>query len=1072
MGRVLSVTAFVLAALLAVASTALAASLEGAVSIDELCSEKNLSEWRCNMIKQELSKSNLSLTGGEAGEDGEEPEQDAEDAGAVKKKKNESKVRSTPKRNDRGVSEGDPGEESKKDDKKTLFDRYVKDYSPIEFKGGLKPFGYDVFENADLKKHSKHLPVADDYVLGPGDEVVVFMWGRLNGRYNLTVGRDGVILIPDVGPLPVAGMTFSEMKKLLHRKVGDIIGTEITVTVGRLRSIQVFVLGEVKHPGPYTVSAMSTITDGVIASGGPSGIGSLRKVSLKRDGKEIAELDFYDLFLRGDKSKDRRLQDGDVIFVPTVGPLVGIVGNVRRPAVYELKEAAGLKTLFKLAGGVIPTAYTLQVQVERVEGNSKRVVVDINALKEGGADGFTLQDADLVKVFSIYDRDMNAVYIDGNVKMKGKVELKEGMRLSDVIKGPDDLLDETFFDYGVVKRVARPSGDVRIIPFSLGGLFSGSTADNITLEPKDSIYVFSKWVFNDHPSARVEGEVRVASSVALARLPGSVDPVELNRLKAGYDPVKGQLSFSGVMKDEERKSLLGLIEITSLKKNTPEKSVSKTFSELAASDPAAAASRLMDTAPKPDGEPGESEPVETARTSEAAYMDAVNRLYAESNAKGVVEIVKGARIKDLIFKAGGLTREASYGESELYRTDKRTNQVTLMKFDLGKAMEGDPESNLVVQDMDRVVIHSVTENEPDRYVVIKGEVNKPGKYRYAKNMKISDLVFAAGSILESAHLGEAELATRTEGESGSAITILNVDVGKAVSGSAADDMPLKPDDILFIKKIPNWGEERFVSMEGEVRFPGKYLIKKGEKLSSLIERAGGFTDRAYLKGAIFSRESVRKLQQRNLDDSIDRLERRMIVQSSESIEKSVTMEAARQEEAAAQQRKQLIIKMREARALGRMVVKLGPAEEMKGSPYDVLLEDGDKLVVPWRYSVLNVSGAVVNPTSFIYDPGVSVSEYIRKSGGATESADVRKAYVIKVDGSALSAENLKRWKAIDWNDDTGSWEFGSVYSRLDPGDTIVVPERTERIAWLREVKDMTQILYQIAVTAGVLIVAF
>ncbi|MDP2689276.1 MAG: SLBB domain-containing protein, partial [Deltaproteobacteria bacterium] len=346
---------------------------------------------------------------------------------------------------------------------------------------------------------------------------------------------------------------------------------EINVTMGRLRSIQVFVLGEVKNPGPYNVTAMSTITDGVIISGGPSEIGSLRSVRLKRGGKEIADMDFYDLFLRGDKSKDLRVQDGDVIFVPTIGPLVGVVGNVRRPAVYEIKGSTDLKTLLGLAGGVIPTAYTQQIQVERVEGNRKRIVVDINA-DDGGLEGFGLQDADLVKIFSIFDKDMNAVYIEGNVKRPGKLELKEGMRLSDVIKGPDDLLDETFLDYGLIKRFVRPAGELRLIPFDLGGLLNGDKEEDMELRAKDSIFVFSKWLFRDRPRASIEGEVRVEISVSLPALPDSVDLVALQRRKTAFDPVKGSLTFKGIMQEREREELLELLkEEDELKKPVPEK---------------------------------------------------------------------------------------------------------------------------------------------------------------------------------------------------------------------------------------------------------------------------------------------------------------------------------------------------------------------------------------------------------------------------------------------------------------------------------------------------------------------
>ena len=467
-----------------------------------------------------------------------------------------------------------------------LFDRYLSDASPLEVKTQLTPFGYEIFKRGDLTP-PQDLPVASDYTIGPGDEVHLLLWGRVNKRFTLTVSRDGTVLLPQIGPLSVAGMSFEEMRKFLSREAENIVGTEVSVTMGRLRSIQVFVLGEVRRPGAYTVNAMSTLTNALIAAGGPTQIGSLRMVELKRSNNTIATMDFYDLLMKGDKSNDMWLRNGDVIFVPIVGPLVGIAGNVKRPAIYELQGETSLSRVLDLAGGIIPTAYLQQVQVERVEGNEKSIVVDINAGDEKIAETFTLQDADMVKVFSIVDRDVNAVYLYGNVKRPGKYELKEGMRLGDIVRDETELLEETYFDYALIKRLVPPSLEVELIPFHLGDLlFKESQEENRELMPQDSIYIFSKWLFQPRLKVHIEGEVR----------------------KKGTFDLEGNLT-----------------------------------------------------------------------------------------------------VKDLVLQAEGLTRSTSYGEYELYRTEPVTKEVNLFTYNLSKAMTEDADHNPKLQDMDRVVIHSIWE---------------------------------------------------------------------------------------------------------------------------------------------------------------------------------------------------------------------------------------------------------------------------------------------------------------------------------------------------------------------------
>jgi len=827
----------------------------------------------------------------------------------------------------------------------SLFERYLSASSPAEPAITLKPFGYDLFSGPTLTPPAD-LPVSSDYIIGPGDEITVLLWGRVNGEHTLTVTREGTILFPNIGPLSVAGMTFDEMKRFLSRQSANIIGTDISITAGRLRSIQVFVLGEVKKPGAYSLSAMSTITNALLASGGPTEIGSLRKTELKRGGKTVARMDFYDLLLSGDRSRDSRLSNGDVVFVPTVGPLAAIAGNVRRPSVYELGEKADLETLIELSGGIIPTAYTQKVQVERVEGNVRRVVVDVNA-SEGRQFDFKLQDADLVKVLSIVENDTNAVYAEGSLKRPGKYELKPSMTLKDVIKDLSDLLDETYLDYGVVKRPVSPGGETALLPFSLRELFKGSGEADIALKPRDTIVVYSRWEFMERPRVTIAGEVR---------RPGTFD--------------------------------------------------------------------------------------------------------LEDN----------LTVKDLVKKAGDLTGNALLKDAELYRTDKDTKDVRLLKFNLSKALAGEPSDNLKLVVSDRVVVHSVWETQFKPYATINGEVTNPGKYQYAVNMEISDLIFAGGGLLGSAYLDEAELTSHVvvKGEV-SAISVRKVSL-KDILFNGPDNASLSPFDSLFVKKIPDWGADRSVTVSGEVRFPGKYPINKGEPLSSVIERAGGFTEKAYLKGAVFTRESVRAVQQERLDEYTRRLEAELLSSSASKAEKSLSAETSMQNDLATEKKRAFVNLIRDAKPRGRVVVKLASLDRLKGSPHDLALESLDTLYVPERSAVVNVSGSVVNPASFVYESGSGITEYVGKAGGASRTADIDRLYVIKADGSSVTPY----FGSFDfeWNSASHTWDAFSFTSRLDPGDTIVVPEEIESIAWMSEIKDLTQILYQIAVTAGVIIVAF
>jgi protein involved in polysaccharide export with SLBB domain len=374
----------------------------------------------------------------------------------------------------------------------------------------LEIFGHNLFSEAPSTfAPIRAMPVSNGYIVGPGDEIKILMWGRLDERYSLEVDNEGVINFPKIGPLTVGGLTFEEVKDLIRRKAEAITGVNVNVSMGKLRTIQVFVLGEVKNPGVYTVSSLAAMTNALLASGGPTDLGSLRRVELKRQGKVISVIDLYDFLLKGDTSADTRLMPGDVVFLPQAGPMVSVSGNVKRPAIYELKDDLDLKTALDLAGGLTPWGYKQRIQIERASENQQQIIVDIPYAELIEKKPILLKDGDLIRVFPIIPDSMNSVYLFGNVLRPGQYEYKQGLRVSDILPNIETLDKDTYFGYALIKRYHFENMKAELIPFDLGRLlFSKDLSQDIALRPLDELYVFNQRTFEDRKFAIVEGEVR------------------------------------------------------------------------------------------------------------------------------------------------------------------------------------------------------------------------------------------------------------------------------------------------------------------------------------------------------------------------------------------------------------------------------------------------------------------------------------------------------------------------------------------------------------------------------------
>ncbi len=599
------------------------------------------------------------------------------------------------------------------------------------------------------------IPVTQGYRIGVGDEMTLTIWGiPEEGHFRFSVNRDGMAAVPHIGMVRLAGYTITEAERIISSRLSQYYtGFQMNLSMGQLSSIMIYVTGNAARPGAYTVSSFSTLVNALIASGGPSGNGTLRNIELKRDGRTIAVFDMYAMLLHGDKTQDVRLQAGDVIFIPQVGPLVGLAGEVHRPGVYELNGATRVQDLLYIAGGLNARTFKGRVQYYRIYNNTYAQA----------AEG-TLSD--------IEDR-----------------ELKDG-----------DIL--------------------RLYP-----------------------------IFN------------LSSTVVIT----------------------GPLVRPGVF------------AIT----------------------------------------PGQT------------------------------------KLSDIINRAGGTTLTAS-DTAEITRTTPTLN----------------------------------------------GPVNER----------------------------------------------FTVNILRALEGDPVHDIPLENMDQITVLIIPDWKQQIRVTIAGEVRRPGSYSMFQGERLSDLIERAGGFTPKAFLRGAIFTRTSVAADQRRSINQMADRMERELL-EASQNASITATSSGANQGlNMEYQRRRQLIDNLRHMDIMGRIVTKIDTPANIRGTVWDYELQNGDYLGVPVTPLTVNVLGAVYSSTTQVFRPDMGINAYISAAGGALRSAHKRMVYIIKSDGTTL---RLTRSTAML---SSKQWTPPRGYSaKIEPGDTIVVPVKyTDRVG-IESFKDAIDVVYKIATSTGVII---
>jgi len=805
----------------------------------------------------------------------------------------------------------------------------------------LVQFGYKTF-NETIKNYAtaQNTAVSDLYVLNPGDEIIITFWGGTEGIYNAVIGASGTATLPKVGPIPIAGIQFGDIEehiKSFYLKYFEKVN--LKVSMGKLRTISVFVMGEVKQPGSLLLSSLPTVFSAIHLAGGPTKMGSMRRIRLMRNGNMIQEIDLYDFLLSGNDSANVQLKDGDIIFVPLIGQVAGISGEVLRPGIYEFSsnDEMHLDSVFKYAGGQMVSSDTSRVQCLTV--NQKEKIVTDFDLEETMPEDIKLQDSDLVLVHRISDALTRVVYLSGHVLKPGVYELTSEMRLVDLIGGFQCLQPEPYLEYGMILRRHQPDARPERLDFHLGRLLAegASSAENYVLKPNDRVRIFSKTAMLSQNNVEIIGAIK---------------------------------------------------------------------------------------------NPGK-------------YL-----------------IIPGMMIKDLIHQAGLFAADTYMKTAVLSRLIQSADGFVYkdILINLNDVMADLPEANLALQQKDILRLQHLPGVNAGRsavipaLVTIKGAVSQPETYELKSEMRIKDLILTAGNLKRDAYMGDFELSRAIKTPEGMEYERRRLNLQKVLDEDLEHNLYLAEFDIISIPRRPDWTVDHAAKLEGEILFPGEYPISADERLSSVLKRAGGFTDHAYLRGAVLIRESIRNEEEAKIDRFIEEQKAKIMAEAAAyAAGKNVTLSAESKEgsnvDAALIENQIATLELiRERMVIGRMVIRLTPLDEFTGSQDDIVLESGDILTIPPVPAHVGVIGSVWNPVSMLFEQDKDVTYYLSRAGGFLPDADVKSVYVIKSDGSASPARQVVS---------------------LFPGDVVVIPSMIKpKVHALPILRDVSTILGNFTLTAA------
>lgn len=628
----------------------------------------------------------------------------------------------------------------------------------------LQQFGYELFSQVpSTYVPVTNIPVPSDYILGPGDTLIVQLFGKTNVEYQLVVTREGKILLPELGPFQVSGLTFLEVKEQLKSRFeSQVFGTKAAVTIGNLRTINIMVVGDVVKPGSYTLAGLTRLMNALLNSGGVKRTGSLRNIQLKRNGRLISELDIYEVLLKGNTRSDVRLADGDVIFVPPIGPTVGIGGEVLRPAIYELKREKQLGQLLDLAGGLLPSAAIHLSHIDRVKNGQFHTLIDLPSSLTW-AKQVAIKGGDLVRIFPVKKQIDDVVLLSGHILRPGGYQLQKRMKVSDLIGSPLNLRTNADTQFALLRRELKEQRKIAVHYLDLKQILQrpGSKAD-IFLKSRDEVVIFDLGKSRAKTLASLSQQMQTQST---AKYPKMIFRIDGHVRYEGLFPLAYGARFLDVLKIAGKTHSGVDGDYILLARKTYPKNQLEMFS-LSLSQ----AQRHPRSEHNPIIHPEDHLFVFSQNSKRNKMIAAqIQQLKAQTaygqeapvvsisgsiKQAGEYPLEPGMRISRLLTGAGGLMEQSFGIQAQLTRYELIDGEYHIAEHkpvDLQAILAGHQSADLILHAHDHLIIHRKPQWQNKRYMVLEGEVKYPGSYAIEANETLCNVIQRAGGLTAHAY---------------------------------------------------------------------------------------------------------------------------------------------------------------------------------------------------------------------------------------------------------------------------------------------------------------------------------
>lgn len=804
---------------------------------------------------------------------------------------------------------------------------------------GLSQFGYDIFKSVSLGVNASVGTIPANYIMGVGDQLIVSFVGSTDRSITVNVDNEGRLILPDLSPINVAGRKFSEFEKDLKAKVSEaMLGTDVYVSIGSVRQVGVYILGEVSMPGLHNLTSLSTVLQALAKAGGVKKTGSLRAIQVEFNGQSKV----FDLYALMSSSTEQNilLQDGSRIIVPTIGKTVGVNGRVARPAIYELaKDEDHIQwgELLNLAGDTTRPRGN-DFSVNRFEEDGTQSLLSIDAASE------QLLAGDLALVNYKRDVVIGEVFLTGHVQVEGNRPLASAPTLSALLKGTGAFGPKPYLAFGVIETV-DPLSRARLYKHvNIENVVAG--IEDVKLNNQDRVVIYSA------------ADVSFLSS-----------------------PVLRGVVLTGEYSSGECKALEGIAE----------------FVNNYGRDRFAILSRNIFVDTSVTVEAIKENSTESFNLDNSRELDAQEELFSGQSG-GVLSF-------------DDVAEEGANGLEE-----EQDSCIKIFEDNVG----------LLAYTLEHVA-------------AVNGAVRTPGLFPISGEVPLSSVMAFAGGFSRDADMSLIEMLMVNQDSGGAReSTIRSVVNGLAQS---LDGVFIKANYSVRANSRTTDQESGTVLLSGEFARPGVYAIVKGEKLSELIERAGGLTNYAYPLGAIFTRLSAKESQQEGFRRAAREINSALAVAAVRSDVDAEAIIAAQN----------LSDELTTVEALGRVVVEADVSILRVRPEFDTILEPGDKLIMPKRPNFVTIGGDVLNPGALQFISGKSVKTYLAEAGGMQRSADEDRVYLVHPNGVA-SPIKLSRW--------------GSDDQPVLPGSAIIVPKNLDPLTTFERMSVFTQILSQLALSAA------